>query len=210
LKSITVCSGDAWVDAKKIERRKYIDTILAGNFRRSGGVMRRVLIAAAIATAVLAATCTNVFAATVQFPKNSAVAFTVQVPAGWTTSDDGKGNLTLSAAGQPLGVSLTVLDNAAAISQLSVAEFAQAVLKPTNAAPIYKQVPATVAGVDGTTFFASSQDGNGNTVDLKLTVLFVNGRYVVMETVGTPTVMTPALETALKSVMKGIALKITK
>ena len=65
--------------------------------------MRGVLIAAAIATAAFAATCTNVFAATVQFPKNSAVAFTVQVPAGWTTSDDGKGNLTLSAAGQPLG-----------------------------------------------------------------------------------------------------------
>jgi hypothetical protein len=31
-----------------------------------------------------------------------------------------------------------------------------------------------------------------------------------METVGTPTVMTSALETTLKSVMKGIALKVAK
>jgi hypothetical protein len=172
--------------------------------------MKRVLVTAAVAAAVFAAAYTNVSAATVQFPKNSAVAFAVQVPAGWTASDDGKGNLSLSAPGQPLAVSLTVLDNATAVSQLSVAEFAQAVLKPTNAAAIYKQVPANIAGVDGTTFFSSSQDGNGGTVDLKLTVLFVNGRYIVMETVGTPTVMTSALETTLKSVTKGIVLKVAK
>ena len=172
--------------------------------------MKRVLVAAAIAAAVFAVACTKVSAATVQFPKNSAVTFTVQVPTGWTASDDGKGNLSLSAPGQPLAVSLTVLDNATAVSQLSVAEFAQAVLKPTNATAIYKQVPANIAGVDGTTFFSSSQDGNGGTVDLKLTILFVNGRYIVMETVGTPTVMTSALETTLKSVMKGISLKVAK
>jgi len=173
--------------------------------------MKRVLVAAAVAAAAFAVACTNVSAATVQFfKKSSAVTFTVQVPAGWTASDDGKGNLSLSAPGQPLAVSLTVLDNATAVSQLSVAEFAQAVLKPTNATAIYKQVPANIAGVDGTTFFSSSQDGNGGTVDLKLTVLFVNGRYIVMETVGTPTVMTSALETTLKSVMKGISLKVAK
>ena len=172
--------------------------------------MKRVLVAAVFAAGVFAAACTTVSAATVQFPKNSAVTFTVQVPAGWTASDDGKGNLSLSAPGQPLAVSLTVLDNATAVSQLSVAEFAQAVLKPTNATAIYKQVPASIAGIDGTTFFSSSQDGNGGTVDLKLTVLFVNGRYIVMETVGTPTVMTSSLETTLKSVMKGISLKVAK
>ena len=82
--------------------------------------------------------------------------------------------------------------------------------RPTNATAIYKQVPANIAGIDGTTFFSSSQDGNGGTVDLKLTVLFVNGRYIVMETVGTPTVMTSALEATLKSVMKGISLKVAK
>jgi hypothetical protein len=172
--------------------------------------MKRVLIAAAVAAAVFAAACTNVSAATVQFPKNSAVTFTVQVPAGWTASDDGKGNLSLSSPGQPLAVTLTVIDSPTAVSQLSVAQFAQMVLKPTNATAIYKQVPATVSGIDGTTFFSSSQDGNGGTVDLKLTVLFINGRYIVAETVGTPTVMTPALETALKSVMKGIVLKVAK
>jgi hypothetical protein len=32
------------------------------------------------------------------------------------------------------------------VSQLSVAEFAQAVLKPTNATAIYKQVPANIGG----------------------------------------------------------------
>jgi hypothetical protein len=47
-------------------------------------------------------------------------------------------------------------------------------------------------------------------VDLKLTVLVVNGRYIVIETVGTPTVMTSALETTLKSVTKGISLKVAK
>jgi hypothetical protein len=172
--------------------------------------MNRVLATTAAAAAVFAAACTNVSAATVQFPKNSAVTFTVQVPAGWTASDDGKGSLTLSSPGQPLAITLTVLDNATAVSQLSVAQFAQMVLNPTNATAIYKQVPASVAGVDGTTFFSSSQDGNGGTVDLKLTVLFINGRYIVAETVGTPTVMTPPLETALKSVMKGISLKVAK
>jgi len=59
--------------------------------------MKRVVVAAAVAAAVLAAACTNVSAATLQFPKNSAVTFTVQVPAGWTASDDGKGNLSLSS-----------------------------------------------------------------------------------------------------------------
>lgn len=97
---------------------------------------------------------------------------------------------------------------AAACTNVSAAT--QAVLKPTNATAIYKQVPATVFGIDGTTFFSSSQDGNGGTVDLKLTVLLVNGRYIAMETVGTPTVMTSALETTLKSVTKGISLKVAK
>ena len=40
--------------------------------------------------------------------------------------------------------------------------------------------------------------------------LEIIGRYVVAETVGTPTVMTPALETALKAVTKGITLKVAK
>ena len=50
----------------------------------------------------------------------------------------------------------------------------------------------------------------GLTPRLKLTVLFINGRYIVAETVGTPTAMTSALETALKSVTKGILLKVAK
>src|ERR1700684_1896724 len=121
--------------------------------------MKRVLVAAAVAAAVFATACTTASAAAVQFPKNSAVTFTVQVPAGWTASDDGKGNLSLSSPGQPLAVTLTVLDNATAVSQLSVAEFAQAVLKPTNATAIYKQVPAHIAGGAGGPVFSRSHDG---------------------------------------------------
>jgi hypothetical protein len=173
--------------------------------------MKRILFAAAFAVASYAAICTGAWAATVQFPKNSAVSFTVQVPAGWTSSDDGKGTLTLSPpAGQALYVSLMVLDNATAVSQMSVVQFAQAVLTPSNATAIYKQAPGSISSVDGTTFFTSSQNGDGTKVDLKLTILTVNARYIVMEVVGTPTIMTPALEASLKSLTKGITLKVTK
>ena len=173
--------------------------------------MKRFLFAAAFAAASYATICASAWSATLQFPKSGAVTFTIQVPAGWTSSDDGKGNLTLSPPQNlPLSVSLAVLDNANAVSQMSVAQFAQAVLTPSNATAIYKQTPGNISGVDGTTFYSSSQNGDGTKVDLKLTILTVNARYIVMEIVVTPTVMTPALETSLKSLTKGIALKVTK
>jgi hypothetical protein len=54
--------------------------------------MKRVLVAAAVVSAIFAAARTNVSAATVQFSKNSAVTFTVQLPTGWTASGERTAN----------------------------------------------------------------------------------------------------------------------
>jgi len=173
--------------------------------------MKRLLIAVLSTAVLLVAANHRLFAATaLVFPKNSAAAFSVQLPQGWSATDDNKGTLTLSSPGLPVAVSLIVLDNATVAAQMSVAQLANMALQPTNASSIYKQVPGSISGMDGTTYFASSKSGDGTAVDLKLTVLVINARYIVMEIVGTPTVMTPALETSLKSVTKGITLKVAK
>jgi hypothetical protein len=171
--------------------------------------MRNFLLGAALSITSCVAFCSGAWAATVIFPEKGDVSFTVQVPTGWTSSDDGKGNLNLlPPQGVKVAVTLTVIDNATVVAQSSVAQIAQAALTPTNATAIYKQTPASISGIDGTAFYTSSQGGDGTKFDLKLTILIVKARYIIFEIVGTPTVMTAELETALKSVTKGIVLKV--
>jgi hypothetical protein len=171
--------------------------------------MNRFFVAAASAVAVLGTAFSSLFAATnVQFPNNSPVTFVAQVPTGWTSSEDANGNLDLGLPGQPLAVVLSVSDNAAT-AKLTTAAIAQAGIAAANGS-VYKQVPTSISGLNGTALFYSSKDSNGDTLDGKLTVIVIGARYIAIENVVTPTTVTPALQASIQSVVKGISLHVAK
>jgi hypothetical protein len=173
------------------------------------GAMKQILLHALAAAVSLVAACGGLAAQTsVQFPSSGPVVFTLQVPTGWSSSDDGSGNLALVSSSQGLMVMVSVTNEADVVT-MSADAIAQKTINELNATPVYKQVPASISGFNGTAYY-SSISSSGAVQDLKFTIVAIDTGYIAMEIVMTPTVITPAVQASLEQVLKTIALKVSK
>ncbi len=139
--------------------------------------------------------------AALRYPASGSPAVLVDPPAGWDWCRNELGGLYLSSDDGPLfELSILTMDGP---YQASMDKFIPAILRGAGFPAFSRSETATILGGAGTAY-TSSKSFPGKTIELRIVAASLDPTHAIVESIVTPTDLTPARRTALAKVLASV------